>query len=245
MKHIESSVKIYFTREYGAFGFLKGNRELNELKIKKIKQDIQDGFDVLKFAPIIVNEELKIIDGQHRYVVAKQLGLNVYYVITRDIDLVGVTKINSRSSNWKMIDFLNSFMDLKKENYIMLYNFLQDHPRVSLPVAMRIMHDGDPLSKTAQSEFKDGNLGSKFYGKLQRLTNLLKGFEPYMDNPYSRLMFKVIDSIIDNGKYDHVMMLRKLEESGRRIENTSSAKAIINDMESIINHRMRDRVLIH
>lgn len=78
MNHVESSIKIYFTREYSLFNMLQGNRELNNAKIKRIKFDIMGGLDVLRYCPILVIENkqtgrLDIIDGQHRFWVAKEM----------------------------------------------------------------------------------------------------------------------------------------------------------------------------
>jgi hypothetical protein len=48
-----------------------------------------------------------------------------------------------------------------------------------------------------------------------------------------------------NGLYDHSQMLRKLEETGMRIESVKTVKTIIQEMEQIINHRAKNRIIIH
>lgn len=116
INHIECSTKIYYTTNYGAFNFLKGNRDINEAKVSKIKEAIKAGIDVLRYAPIIVNEQMEIIDGQHRYAVSRELKTNVYYVIHSSADLSIVPSINSNSTRWRTADFLNSYLDLKNPN---------------------------------------------------------------------------------------------------------------------------------
>ena len=74
---------------------------------------------------------------------------------------------------------------------------------------------------------------------------MLKDFEPYMDNPFSGRMFSVMSTLKDNGKYDHQLMLKKLEASGKRIEDIGSPKTIIGQMELIINHHSQKRIIIH
>lgn len=242
--HVESNTKIYFTTDYGRFKFLKGNRDLDERKVNKIKDIIQQGVDVLKYAPIIVNEAMQIIDGQHRYVVSKELRTNVYYVIHKEADLTIVPAINSNHTKWKNTDFLNSYIDLKKHDYIELREFLDQHPGLSLSTAVKLFHDGTPNGKEGIDAFRDGQFKLNHYDHIVELTEMLTDFIGHMDNPYSSRMYLVMLAIEGNGKYDHGKMIAKLRESGRRIEAIKTTKTIISEMESIINHKMRDRVYI-
>lgn len=244
-KHTEASTRIFFTTDYGRFKFLKGNRDINPGKVDKIKEVIQSGIDVLKYAPIIVNEAMEIIDGQHRYAVARELKGNVYYVIHKDADLSIVPTINSNHTKWRNIDFLNSYLDLKREAYIELVAFMKAHEGISLSTAVKVFHSGTPNSSEAIEAFREGRLSMEKKDRAYHLGKLLIDFAKHTDNPYSSRFFHVMIALDGNEKYDHALMLRKLEESGRRIEDVKSVKTIIQDMESIINHRMRERVVIH
>lgn len=244
-KHVEANIKIYWTTDYGRFKFLKGNRDIHEGKVNKIKKVIQSGIDVLKYAPIIVNEAMEIIDGQHRFAVSREMKGNVYYVINKEADLSIVPTINSNSSKWRNIDFLNSYMDLKKPAYLALHAFMDEFPGIGLSTAIKIVHAGTMEASDAVESFREGMLGDNHFQLANKIAIHLEDFRPYMDNPFSSRMFKVMLTLMDNGKYHHPMMVKKLEESGRRIENLTSPKTIIQDMESIINHRSKHRVIIH
>jgi hypothetical protein len=247
-QHSESSVKIYWTTQYGNFKWLKGNREINEAKVKKIIKDIEAGIDLLKYAPIIVNEKMEIIDGQHRYMAAKQLKKPVHYVIHQYADLELVPAINSKSTKWKTADYLNSYIDLKKPVYVALQDFVDHFKGVSIATAAKLFHSGSVwggAGDPAMDAFREGTLKADHQDKAHDLAELLADFKPYTDNPFSSRMFRVIGELNGNGKYDHKLLLRKLEESGRRIENMENPKSIIQDMESIINHKSRNRIIIH
>lgn len=245
IKHTEANTRIFFTKDYGSFKFLKGNRDINPGKVDKIKEVIQSGIDVLKYAPIIVNEAMEIIDGQHRYAVARELKGNVYYVIHKDADLSIVPTINSNHTKWRNVDFLNSYVDLKRDAYIELAFFMKAHEGISLSTAVKVFHAGTPTSSEAIEAFREGRLSMDNKNRAYHLGRLLSAFIPHTSSPYSSRFFNVMITLDGNGKYDHALMLRKLEESGRRIEDVKSTKTIIQDMESIINHRMRERVVIH
>lgn len=245
MNHLESATKIYESYDYGRFKILKGNREIDPLKIAKIVNDIESGINILEYAPIIVNEKMEIIDGQHRYYVSKKLKQKVYYTIMLEANLSTVPLINSKSSKWRSIDFLNSYVDLKKESYGDLKVFLSKYPKINLPVAISLYHKGRAESDKEVIElFQTGDLKNTHRDTAYKFAYLLKELEPYMLNPFSRRMFIAITSVYENGKYDHDLMLRKLKESGRRIENIDSTKSILEEMESIINYKSRERIHI-
>ena len=245
MKHLESNTQIYFTTEYGELKFLKGNRDINASKVEKIIKDVKSGIDLFKYAPIIVNENMEIIDGQHRFAAARALKVNVYYVIMQ-ADLSIVPSINSKGSRWRTVDFLNSYVDLKKENYVDLQNFIKTYERISLPIAIRLFHTGKSESdKDSMDAFQDGELSNKFRGEAHKYSTILCDFIPFTDNPFSQRMFQTIMQIHGNGKYNHELMIKKLNDSSRRIEDLKSAKTIIQNMESIINYKSKTRIIIN
>jgi hypothetical protein len=245
MEHIESETRIYFTKEYGRFKFLKGNRDINERKVEKIIDSIHEGVDILRYAPVIVNENMEIIDGQHRFAVSQQLKANVYYVIHKSADLSIVPAINSKSSKWRTVDFLNSYLDLKKEQYEILYDFITNKfDRLNLPTAIKLLYSGGTHDNGAMEAFRDGLYDVRHLDEATQICKLLKDFEPHTDNPFSGRFIEVATKLLKSEKYNHSLMIEKLNQSGRRIERIQSAKSIIEDMESIINHRLKEPVTI-
>jgi hypothetical protein len=245
MEHIESETRIYFTKEYGRFKFLKGNRDINERKVQKIIEAIHEGVDILRYAPVIVNENMEIIDGQHRFAVSRELKCNVYYVVHKVADLSIVPAINSKSSKWRTVDFLNSYLDLKKEQYEILYDFITNKfDRLALPTAIKLLYTGGTHDNGAMEAFKDGVYEAKCLDEATKICTFLKDFEPFTDNAFSGRFIEVANRLLKSDKYNHALMIEKFNQSGRRIERLTNTKHIIEDMESIINHRMKERITI-
>ena len=69
--------KIYVEYDYSRFSYFPTNREIGENKkmIKRIKE-----FDVTSCAPILVDRQYRIMDGQHRFDACKRLGKPIYYI---------------------------------------------------------------------------------------------------------------------------------------------------------------------
>ena len=57
--------------------------------------------------PIMVDADMRIIDGQHRFYACKELGLPIYYVVKNDVDPEqAMITLNQTSKKWEMMDWL-------------------------------------------------------------------------------------------------------------------------------------------
>lgn len=94
--------QIHATKNYDMFKFLQGNRPIQNAC--KLKENIELN-NKLHLHPIIVNKDFEIIDGQHRWSIAKEKNLYIYYIIDEshgDLDLI---LHNSASKLWKLSDY--------------------------------------------------------------------------------------------------------------------------------------------
>lgn len=67
------------SKEYNNFKFLSANRPIDYNHVNKIKKSLQE-YGFLDSQPITVNSEMEIIDGQHRFVACKEMGLPIKFV---------------------------------------------------------------------------------------------------------------------------------------------------------------------
>ena len=71
--------QIQKTKDYSIFKHVAFNRERNKRHIQAIKTIISKE-NLLHLHPILVNEKMEVVDGQHRLEAAKDLGLEVFYI---------------------------------------------------------------------------------------------------------------------------------------------------------------------
>lgn len=74
---LEKDLKTYITRDYSVFKYLKGNRGINLKNVNSIVDNVRD--NGLLPTIVIVNENMEVIDGQHRIEAFKQLNLPVEF----------------------------------------------------------------------------------------------------------------------------------------------------------------------
>lgn len=251
MNHTESSVKIFFTREYGTFRIINGNRQLSEAKIKRIRKDINSGLDVLKYCPIIVVEKgghLDIIDGQHRFYVAKQLGSHVWYIIADELTLQEIAKINSNTEKWKDADFINCYVQLGNKNYEQLQAFM-DETGFPLSISLNLLSYGTAvrnagLRTEAKNAFRGGQYVVKEYEAAMALAREVLKFKSFRGHNSGHFI-EAISRIVSSGKIDLDDIHSKWEENKELLKKQSTAKDYLVALEIIANKGAKIRRVIY
>lgn len=141
---------IYETTDYGKFVVLKENRDVTEARKKKVRRSI-DEIGVLFGEPLVVNEEFEVGDGQARLEVCKERGLPVYYVVQPGIGVKEIAILNSASTNWGMMDFVNSYSEQGIESYVYLSELLNRFGKGHLSFAVVVAVTQDTMNATGNS----------------------------------------------------------------------------------------------
>lgn len=109
---------VYKTNDYSIFQFSKFNR--NVLLRKEMLEQAKEGF----LSPIIVNENLMVIDGQHRLKASEQAGVPVEFIIKPGLNEHDIVRMNTVQKPWSLKNFIEAFANQGKEEYIKLVNLL-------------------------------------------------------------------------------------------------------------------------
>ncbi len=100
--------QIEKTKEYDIFKILPGNRSLIKSHIKKLKESIEKS-NFLNLHPIVINENYEIIDGQHRLEVAKQLGIDIFYILSTNVTDDHLVTSNVNQKSWETENYIDFF----------------------------------------------------------------------------------------------------------------------------------------
>lgn len=80
--------------------------------------------NLLKYRPILVDSEFRVIDGQHRLEAAKRLDLPIFYEMQESLKVEDMRLLNQAMRIWKRADYLKHFVAEKYPEYIKLQKFL-------------------------------------------------------------------------------------------------------------------------
>jgi hypothetical protein len=251
MQHTESNLKVHFSSEYGKFKFIVGNRQLNDGKIKRIIKDIEDGIDVLRYYPIQVvekKERLEILDGQHRFYIAKKLKRPVHYIIMSESrELPDIAKINSNTEKWKTKDFINCYIEQGNTNYSKLQDFMDTYG-FSATVSIKMLSQGTPGTEAGLSDgtydFQRGAFEVLHESKAIEIANEVKRFSSfkfYKDRGFIIAIYRIKEA----GKITIDELLSKYEKYPDMLQKQSGFKDYLFCLENIYNRGKQLRQVIY
>lgn len=199
---------IMSTTNYDKFSFRKGNRNLNQKNFLKLINSMKEKQLMI---PILVNEKFEIIDGQHRYSAAKELGLPVYYYIIEGYGSEEMQRANLVSSNWTKDDFLSMFVEEGNEDYEKIKD-MKDTFNVNIGLIIKVFATFQGVNqKTIAKSFEEGNLDIKDYDKVLEFFYALEDFSFFA--PYKTLQFAgAFLKLYTQPGYDHEIMKKRLDK---------------------------------
>lgn len=169
--------EVYKTDDLDIFKFTKFNR--NILFTDEMLKQAKEGF----ISPIIVNEYMVVIDGQHRLEHAKKAGVPIEYIIKPGLGEHDIVRMNTTQRPWSLLNFIESYANQGSEQYVSLLNLINKKyagTSVVVGVARDTTSNQTGLSKLVKSgEFEFVNFEQtlnflKYYEKFRKETNTPK-----------------------------------------------------------------------
>lgn len=127
-------MEVQQTEDYGIFKSFDINRTIRKTQVKNLIASISQN-NLLHLNPIIVDKEMRIIDGQHRLAAAKQLELPVSYIIMDGSDSAeALISLNSVQKAWDFADYANCY---QADPTVKFLEELHEAYKIPLPVLFR------------------------------------------------------------------------------------------------------------
>jgi hypothetical protein len=231
----ESSTTIFWTDDYGVFSFLHGNRDIDQNKVKRICKANNDGINLFKVCPILVTRQYKIIDGQNRYVACKKLKQPIYFCYVDNFTHYQIARMNQNNSAWRIKDFMNCYVDLGVESYVRLKQFIDEY-HISISAAIRLLEVGHfGAGGGVMEHFKEGSFEIKQWNHAIHFAKMYLEYYDLSEFCKSRHFQLAIMTLQKSGNYDHDKVIAKLRKTKAVIEEKSSTKEYISQLDTLYN----------
>lgn len=248
--------QVFATTDYKKFRILKGNRSVNKLHVRRLKESFKESY---LLSPIIVNENLEIIDGQHRFEAAKEMNLPVHFIICEDYSLKEVQLLNTNMKNWKKEDYLNAFCDLGYPEYLKFRQFMNEYPDFAISSAETILTDSlsggykntrskdlvNVINKNGSYSikyFQEGDLVIPDYKKSTENAEKILMIKPYYDGFNRSVFVRAMVGIFKVEDYSHSKFLERLKANPSVLQHCSNVTQYKLLIEDIYNFRSRNKV---
>lgn len=162
------------TRDYSMFTILERNRDVEEAAVNNLVVSIRKRGQL---QPIIVNQSLEVIDGQHRLEACQILGYEVAYLISNNASIKDVVLINNSQKPWNYKDYIKTFSHTnhwnhreyeKLKSYVKTYGF-----GFTICRNLLVGHFQAGGATNPQKAFEAGNFKVKDLQKAERWGNQL------------------------------------------------------------------------
>jgi len=232
-----SNNKIYTTKDLNQFKFLKGNRSVQEAWVRKLAELIKENDLQI---PIIVDDKMRVQDGQHRLEAYKLCGFPISYIVKDNFTLETVREVNANAKKWAMTDYMMSFVKLGNREYQLLEWFVKTY-EFSIIASVSMLNDKGYVDSKILKDFKKGGFVIKDleWGKTQarRLKWIGEFFQYYKKRNFISAML----SCYQNKTFKWEIFKKRLENNSSKLKNQGSRNDFIVNIERIYNIGTADK----
>jgi len=237
--------QVLQTTDYSKFKFMLGNRRIDQHNLTRLIQSFKKHY---LYSPILVNQKMEIVDGQHRFMAAKTLKFPINYIIVKNYGIDEVQVLNTNSSNWNGKDYLAMYVERGFDPYIKLKKFMEDFPDFGIKSAIKIVTNGmDEDGKVhaiddKRKDFQEGRLKihnlSLAYENARKIMEYKKYFSAYTHLRFVSTMI----ALFKIKKFDNDVLLHKISLSPTSLVPCHNIEQYKELLEKIYNHRTREKL---
>jgi len=228
--NVQELTKVYITKDYHLFGFIKGNREIDQTNLNNIKESLSKK-QILESAIIIGIDNVsndgkpyKIIEGQHRFTACSELELPLSFIIREDFDIEVMEKslsivelLNTASKTWDITNFMYSKCLLGIKQYILYKELFEKYDMLEHETILTIInrYKGDYRYVWYQ-QFKEGDLllTDEMYEYVDRDLKILNSLIPSIINSGKRQYIKAYINVMYTPNLDIKRLINKTLQMG-------------------------------
>lgn len=227
----------------------EANRAINPNHVERLEREIKkNGY--CKGRPILVDQDGLIVDGQHRYLACKRLGIEAPIEQVDNFNLVAT--LNSTQLNWSLRDYVNFYAVKGIADYIIL-DALCKEKGISPAVAINIIY-GKSLSKEGMArpndnpvrtgDFKIPDKTEKGLAKLERKVQAILDLVTQLDLPKTDRLITAITRLSNDSNFSFRIMRDKIAYQRSRIYRCTTIQEYMVMLSNIYNNKNSKKVTV-
>lgn len=213
-----NEIKINQTTNYEKFNLLDANRKIKEAKVLKLLKSISNGLNLLPYSPILVDNDMFILDGQHRFEASKRSNNPVYYIIVPKMYIEDIAEMNNNSDKWTIMDFITSYAAAGKEDYIKLLQLKDRYKTMSISTLAEVFalerHGMDVSRNISDGSYKliDASINHKIIIHYEQITDIHPKLKSTPVLRSLKLIMKKIDKYNTTRMIDKMILCKKQKD---------------------------------
>lgn len=216
-----TKVKIINLKAEDKVKLLTYNRPVNRSLVNKLKESMKK-YGILSSVTVYENEgEMLIVDGQHRWTAASELGLGMPAISISWDAMDAIVEMNTIQVNWTMDNFVDFFSVHKNPELSKSYSLLKakrkEHGHLTYSSLSQLY--GKP---NTNASFKEGKWRITDVDKGDTTVGWLDDLAEYLPYAHSARFINAYKYVAGHDDYNHKRMLSKLKSKHNITILTSS-----------------------
>jgi len=246
--------KVYKTNDLSIFKNINGNRIANPQHIKRLTTSIK--VNGILCNPILVNEKMEVIDGQHRLYACKEAKSDIYFIILNGYNLKDVHTLNLNQKNWTKKDFMEGYADMGIESYIKLKKFIEKNDDFLFTDCIAMCSNitsgsnvgsfnRDKILNPELSKlkvFEEGTWEGRDFELAQDWAYKIRMIKPYFLGYNKSIFVGTMIGLFLNNKFDFNEFMHKIRLQPTALVDCVNREQCKTLIEDIYNYRNRNKV---
>lgn len=231
------------TKNYDMFEFMTANRSINRTHVNKLKKSLAE-YGFLSSQPITVTHDMKVLDGQHRFIACKEMGIPIKYQVVdiKKMDNI-LVDLNNTQRKWNVYDYVTYYAQQGNSHYIRLLELHKQY-KISVGAICAIADDSmqggsdTDIIKAGKFKFENSEVGI-VEGKIERVLGACKfcGLKP------CDKFIRVLVLISRHPEFRWKEFMQKLEYQRDKCYKCSTTSGYIKMLENIYNNKRRNKIV--
>ena len=224
--------KVYSTTEYSKFKKLRGNRAINELHVRRLVEAIKEKDLQI---PIIVDQDMNVLDGQHRLDAYKIVGNPIFYIVKDRFVLQDVRNVNSVARKWTLTEYLMSYCKLGKKDYQLLEWFHRTY-EFGIAECFAMLNGKGYTNVAILKEFRKGDFVIDDLEQGKTWARNINACGEYFQYYKKGTFIKAMLHAMKHKDFKWSIFYKRLCNNSSKLKNQGSRNDFIVNIERIYNH---------
>jgi len=238
--------EVRVTTDYNKFKFDPLNRTVKAHKVARLKESIRRTNGNLQ--SVLIDIKGNIIDGQHRYVACKELGLPIRYEIAdKSYTSSDMIELNNNGSGWVAGDYAEYHAKQGNQSYQIFLKYKQQFPELKDGILVSILENKYTLkdgstSTLSKRHFQKGEFVVMFENKARILLNHLRTISTFYKGWNRRAFIYAVIHLSNCKDFNWDKFIAKLQIKHVSLFDYPKAEDFVKVLLEIYNYRERKKL---
>lgn len=237
--------KIQISKDYSKFYNSSENRNVNlkSAHARQLRRSLKSQGWIPSFPMSVFRNGksgYKILDGQHRFAIAREIGMPVKFVeVDQEFE---ISHINEMQKGWSLLDYLERWKKAGKKEYFELEEFIDNHPSVDLGTSISLLSNVSGSSSLKPFKLGKFKITKASRGMAYRIANAYEKIVTENKEAKHRNHIRAITKCVKVDEFDIDRLVDQYKKYSYMIQSYSKIEDWLDLMQEIYNHRMHTKI---